>query len=220
MQDFAGSTAVHLIGATGAFAALLHLGPRRGKYGPDGKPRAISGPRDAIAAGIGMVHQHFMLVPVFTVAENVILGDEAQLGTARGPLNVLDHRTARRKVREISERFGLPVDPDARIEDLPVGVQQRVEIVKALVRDAQTLILDEPTAVLTPQEIEDLFKVMDSLRKAGKSVELVTLDGEDHWLSSSKTRLQMLTSLVAFLEKHNPPDAPASGGPSPVSPRS
>ena len=148
--------------------------PDEGEIVVDGTPRRISGPRDAIAAGIGMVHQHFMLVPVFTVAENVILGDEAQLGTARGPVHVLDHRTARRKVREISERFGLPVDPDARIEDLPVGVQQRVEIVKALVRDAQTLILDEPTAVLTPQEIEDLFKVMDSLRKAGKSIVFIT----------------------------------------------
>ncbi|WP_034268509.1 ABC transporter ATP-binding protein [Actinospica robiniae] len=148
--------------------------PDEGEIVIDGTARAISGPRDAIAAGIGMVHQHFMLVPVFTVAENVILGDEAQLGTAKGPLNVLDHRTARRKVKEISERFGLPLDPDARIEDLPVGVQQRVEIVKALVRDAQTLILDEPTAVLTPQEIEDLFKVMDSLRKAGKSIVFIT----------------------------------------------
>ncbi|HWG23867.1 ABC transporter ATP-binding protein [Actinospica sp.] len=148
--------------------------PEEGEILVDGEVRKISGPRDAIAAGIGMVHQHFMLVPVFTVAENVILGDEAPLGTARGPLSVLDQRSARKKVKEVSERFGLPVDPDAVIEELPVGVQQRVEIVKALVRDAQTLILDEPTAVLTPQEIEDLFKVMDSLRKAGKSIVFIT----------------------------------------------
>ncbi|HTJ71286.1 MAG TPA: ABC transporter ATP-binding protein [Actinospica sp.] len=148
--------------------------PDEGEILVDGESREINGPRDAIAAGIGMVHQHFMLVPVFTVAENVILGDEAPLGAAKGPLAILDHRRARKQVKEISERFGLPVDPDARIEDLPVGVQQRVEIVKALVRDAQTLILDEPTAVLTPQEIEDLFKVMDSLRKAGKSIVFIT----------------------------------------------
>ncbi|MBR7830147.1 ABC transporter ATP-binding protein [Actinospica sp. MGRD01-02] len=148
--------------------------PEEGEIRVDGEVRKFTGPRDAIASGIGMVHQHFMLVPVFTVAENVILGDEAPLGTAKGPLGLLDQRRARKQVKEVSERFGLPVDPDALIEDLPVGVQQRVEIVKALVRDAQTLILDEPTAVLTPQEIEDLFKVMDSLRKAGKSIVFIT----------------------------------------------
>ena len=148
--------------------------PDEGEIFVDGAALTISGPRDAIAAGIGMVHQHFMLVPVFTVMENVILGDETQLGAASGPLKVLNRRSARAKVREISERYGLPVDPDAKIEDLPVGVQQRVEIVKALVRDAQTLILDEPTAVLTPQEIEDLFKVMNALRAAGKSIVFIT----------------------------------------------
>jgi len=148
--------------------------PEEGEILVDGAALSIGGPRDAIAAGIGMVHQHFMLVPVFTVMENVILGDEAPLGAASGPLKVLNRRAARKKVREISERYGLPVDPDAKIEDLPVGVQQRVEIVKALVRDAQTLILDEPTAVLTPQEIEDLFKVMNALRAAGKSIVFIT----------------------------------------------
>jgi len=148
--------------------------PEEGEILVDGVALSIGGPRDAIAAGIGMVHQHFMLVPVFTVMENVILGDEAPLGAASGPLKVLNRRAARNKVREVSERYGLPVDPDARIEDLPVGVQQRVEIVKALVRDAQTLILDEPTAVLTPQEIEDLFKVMNALRASGKSIVFIT----------------------------------------------
>jgi len=148
--------------------------PDEGEIVVDGTATRIGGPRDAIAAGIGMVHQHFMLVPVFTVMENVILGDEASLGATSGPFGVLSRRAARAKVREVSERYGLPVDPDARIEDLPVGVQQRVEIVKALVRDAQTLILDEPTAVLTPQEIEDLFTVMNALRAAGKSIVFIT----------------------------------------------
>jgi ABC-type uncharacterized transport system ATPase subunit len=140
----------------------------------DGEARSFQGPRDAIAAGIGMVHQHFMLVPVFTVAENVVLGDESVSAGFGGALGWLDRRKARRDVREVSERYGLPVNPDARIEDLPVGVQQRVEIVKALVREAQVLILDEPTAVLTPQEIDELFTVMNTLREAGKSIVFIT----------------------------------------------
>ena len=148
--------------------------PDEGEILVDGAATTINSPRDAIAHGVGMVHQHFMLVPVFTVAENVILGDETELGAKPGPLGILDRRRARKQVREVSERYGLPVDPDALVEDLPVGVQQRVEIVKALVRDAQTLILDEPTAVLTPQEIDDLFTVMNSLREAGKSIVFIT----------------------------------------------
>jgi simple sugar transport system ATP-binding protein len=148
--------------------------PEEGQILVDGEVKTVSSPRDAIANGIGMVHQHFMLVPVFTVAENIILGDESELGAHPGPLGLLDRRRARKHVREVSERYGLPVDPDALVGDLPVGVQQRVEIVKALVRDAQTLILDEPTAVLTPQEIEDLFVVMNSLREAGKSIVFIT----------------------------------------------
>ena len=119
----------------------------------DNKAVQFGSPKDAIAAGIGMVHQHFMLVPVFTVAENVTLGIEE---TRRAGL--LDRRKARKDVRELSRRYGLDVDPDALVEDLPVGIQQRVEIVKALVREATVLILDEPTAVLTPAETEDLFR--------------------------------------------------------------
>ncbi|MBS2961753.1 ABC transporter ATP-binding protein [Actinocrinis puniceicyclus] len=148
--------------------------PDEGEILVDGEVKRLQGPRDAIAAGIGMVHQHFMLVPVFTVAENVVLGDETVTAGFGGPLGWLDRRKARREVREVSERYGLPLDPDARIEDLPVGLQQRVEIVKALVRDAQVLILDEPTAVLTPQEIEELFTVMNTLREAGKSIVFIT----------------------------------------------
>jgi simple sugar transport system ATP-binding protein len=116
-----------------------------------------------------MVHQHFMLIPVFTVAENVELGHEQ---TRR--LGFLDRRRARRQVAEVSKRYGLEVPPDALVADLPVGVQQRVEIVKALMRDAKVLILDEPTAVLTPQETDDLMKVMRTLREGGTSIVFIT----------------------------------------------
>jgi general nucleoside transport system ATP-binding protein len=119
----------------------------------DGRPTRFTSPGDAIAAGLGMVHQHFMLVPVFTVTENVILGVEQ----VKGPLGILDRKRAAKTVREIGARHGLEVPPDAIVEELPVGVQQRVEIVKALYREARILILDEPTAVLTPQETEELF---------------------------------------------------------------
>jgi simple sugar transport system ATP-binding protein len=117
-----------------------------------------------------MVHQHFMLVPVFTVAENVMLGVEE----VHGSLGLLDRRRAAKKVRDISERYGLDIPPTALIEELPVGVQQRVEIVKALYREAEVLILDEPTAVLTPQETEELFEVMRSLKESGKSIIFIT----------------------------------------------
>ncbi|HEX9822879.1 MAG TPA: ABC transporter ATP-binding protein [Actinomycetota bacterium] len=135
----------------------------------DEGPVSFSSPGDAIAAGIGMVHQHFMLIPVFTVTENVMLGQEESRA-----LGLLDIKAAERRVREISNRYGLAVDPDALVEDLSVGAQQRVEIVKALYRDAELLILDEPTAVLTPQETEELFGVMRSLRESGKSIIFIT----------------------------------------------
>jgi general nucleoside transport system ATP-binding protein len=155
--------------------------PDEGEILLDDEPVAIHSPRDAIRAKVGMVHQHFMLVPVFTVAENVTLGAEPvrRLATpALGGLpsiglpsiGLLDRRQARREVRELSERFGLRVDPDALVEDLPVGVQQRVEIIKALLRDASVLVLDEPTAVLTPGETEDLFRIMRELREGGRSI--------------------------------------------------
>ncbi len=143
--------------------------PTEGRILIDGKPVAFSGPGDAVTAGIGMVHQHFMLIPVFTVAESVALGYEPTRG-----LGLLDLKTARAKVREISERFGFEIDPDARIEDLPVGAQQRVEIIKALSRDAEVLILDEPTAVLTPQETDELIEIMRQLKARGTSIVFIT----------------------------------------------
>ncbi len=143
--------------------------PDEGEILIDDVPVAFKGPGDAMAAGIGMVHQHFMLIPVFTVAENVMLGHEdIRAG------GFLDRRRARRDVQEISRRYNLAVPPDALVADLPVGVQQRVEIIKALSRDAHLLILDEPTAVLTPSETDELMAVMRRLRDAGTSIVFIT----------------------------------------------
>ena len=135
----------------------------------DDEVQHFAGPGDAIAAGIGMVHQHFMLVPVFTVAENVMLGNEAT-----GFAGSLDLDAARERVQEISQRFGFHVNPDSVVEDLPVGVQQRVEIIKALSRDAEVLVFDEPTAVLTPQETDELMGIMRQLKEAGKAIVFIT----------------------------------------------
>jgi simple sugar transport system ATP-binding protein len=141
----------------------------------DGEPVVLAGPGDAIAAGIGMVHQHFMLVPVFTVAENITLGTEVV-----GRLGRLDQGRAREAVSELADRFSIPVDPDAVVEDLPVGIQQRVEILKALYRDAKLLILDEPTAVLTPQEADDLFDAMRGLKESGRSIIFISHKLKEH----------------------------------------
>lgn len=135
----------------------------------DGKPVKFSSAGDAVAAGIGMVHQHFMLVPVFTVAESVALGYEPTK-----KLGLIDVKRARQHVIEVSERFGFDIDPDALIEDLPVGTQQKVEIVKALSRDASVLVLDEPTAVLTPQETDELMTIMRQLAEEGTSIIFIT----------------------------------------------
>jgi general nucleoside transport system ATP-binding protein len=132
--------------------------PDAGEILLDGQPVRFGSPKDALAKGIGMVHQHFMLVPTLTVAENLMLGAEET-----GPAGMLDLQRVRKRVRELGASYGLPVEPDALIRDLPVGLQQRVEILKALHRQARVLILDEPTAVLTPQEARDLFAVMRSL---------------------------------------------------------
>jgi ABC-type uncharacterized transport system ATPase subunit len=141
----------------------------------DGEELELRDPGDAIAAGIGMVHQHFMLIPVFTVAENIMLGVEETRGFGR-----LDRAKASAAVRELSERAGLPVDPDALVEDLSVGLQQRVEILKTLYRDARLLILDEPTAVLTPQEADDLFEAIRGFTAEGRSVIFISHKLREH----------------------------------------
>jgi simple sugar transport system ATP-binding protein len=142
--------------------------PDDGEIVFDGRPVQIHGPQDAIKLGIGMVHQHFMLIPPLTVAENIVLGNE----TARA--GVMDLDRAGRTVEELSKRFGLEVKPTERIADLSVGLQQRVEILKALYRGARLLILDEPTAVLTPQEIKGLFQIVRALVAEGNAVIFIT----------------------------------------------
>ena len=150
--------------------------PTSGKIFIDGKETTIGTPQKAIDLGIGMVHQHFMLIPPFSVTENIVLGMEDTKGV------VLDLKKSREKIVELSKRYGLSVDPDAKIEDISVGMQQRVEIIKVLYRGANTLILDEPTASLTPQEIVELMDIIKSLTKDGKSVILIT-----HKLKEIKT---------------------------------
>ncbi|CAN2212063.1 COG3845 ABC-type uncharacterized transport systems, ATPase components [Candidatus Nanopelagicaceae bacterium] len=145
------------------------LQPDRGTIAVDGKVITIHSPLDALAAGIGMVHQHFMLIPVFTVAENIVLGHEKS-----GKFGLLDLETARKEIKRVSDEYNFHVDPDALIEDLPVGIQQRVEIIRALIYDAKVLILDEPTAVLTPQETDELLRNLKKLRASGKAIVFIT----------------------------------------------
>ncbi|HET7677533.1 MAG TPA: ABC transporter ATP-binding protein [Candidatus Limnocylindrales bacterium] len=143
--------------------------PDEGEILLDGQRVEIAGPADAIARGINMVHQHFMLVPVLTVAENILLGEE----TMANPV-FLDRAEARRRIVELGKRFGFEVDPDAKVGSLSVGWQQRVEILKALYRDARILVLDEPTAVLTPQETDEIFSVLRRLADAGHSIVFIS----------------------------------------------
>ncbi len=164
-----------LLGENGAGKSTLMnmlyglLQPDSGEIVIDGEKVTITSPSDAIKHGIGMVHQHFMLVPVFTVAENIMLGRENT-----HPGGVLDRKKANALVTELSERYGFEVNPEALVEDIPVGVQQRVEIIKALTNDASVLILDEPTAVLTPAEIDELITVMRQLKENGTSIVFIT----------------------------------------------
>jgi simple sugar transport system ATP-binding protein len=159
-----------LLGENGAGKSTL-MNILYGLYKPDagevllnGKPVVFSSARDAIRSGIGMVHQHFMLIPVMTVAENIVLGVEPRSGL------LLDERAAEERVRELSQQYGLAVDPAALVSEITVGQEQRVEILKALYRGADLLILDEPTAVLTPQEAGELFQIIRSLQADGKSI--------------------------------------------------
>ncbi|MFI5713668.1 ABC transporter ATP-binding protein [Kribbella sp. NPDC051620] len=164
-----------LLGENGAGKSTLMnmlyglLQPDSGEILIDGEKVRITSPSDAIQHGIGMVHQHFMLIPVFTVAENIMLGRENT-----HPGGILDRKKADALVTELSERYGFEVDPEALVEDIPVGVQQRVEIIKALTNDAKVLILDEPTAVLTPAEIDELITVMRQLKDNGTSIVFIT----------------------------------------------
>lgn len=145
------------------------LQPDEGTISVDGKEITIHSPLDALAAGIGMVHQHFMLIPVFTVVENIVLGHEKTKG-----LGALDLESARKEILRVSAEYNFEIDPDALVEDLPVGLQQRVEIIRALIYDAKVLILDEPTAVLTPQETDELLRNMKKLKAKGTSIVFIT----------------------------------------------
>ena len=164
-----------LLGENGAGKSTLMnvvyglVRPDSGEIVYDGKPVHIGSPQDAIRLGIGMVHQHFMLIPPLTVAENVVLGHEIVTGPGG-----IDIRRSQAAVRELSRKYGLEVDPAAKIEDLSVGLQQRVEILKALYRGARLLILDEPTAVLTPQEVRGLFEIVRALVRDGAAVIFIT----------------------------------------------
>jgi len=162
-----------LLGENGAGKSTL-MNVLFGIYHPDegsiqvnGEPAAFKGPRDAVQAGLGMVHQHFMLIPRFTVTENVILGSE-------GSSLMLDRAAAEQRVGDLAIEYGLRVDPKARLEDLPVGLQQRVEILRALYQGSRILILDEPTALLTPQEVEELYQILERLRAAGGTIIFIT----------------------------------------------
>ncbi|CAN2217425.1 COG3845 ABC-type uncharacterized transport systems, ATPase components [Candidatus Nanopelagicaceae bacterium] len=171
-----GNGEIHaILGENGAGKSTLMnivyglLSPDEGTISVDGKVVSIDSPLDALAAGIGMVHQHFMLIPVFTVAENIVLGHEK----TKGP-GLLDLEAARKEILRVSAEFNFDIDPDALVENLPVGLQQRVEIIRALIYDAKVLILDEPTAVLTPQETDELLRNMKKLKERGTSIVFIT----------------------------------------------
>ena len=148
--------------------------PTQGEIRVNGLPVSFSSPKDAIAQGIGMVHQHFMLIPVFSVLENVVLGVERSQQSKLGLFGRLDRRSPTRKIQALAEQLGFNVDVQSRVVDLPIGVQQKVEIIKALYRNATVLILDEPTAVLTPPEVTELFNLLRSLAAQGLAIILIT----------------------------------------------
>ena len=166
----------------------------RGEIRIQGRPARFRGPADALRSGLGMVHQHFMLVKPFTVAENILLGSEGA-----GALGRLPRAAAARRIREVSELYGLQVEPEARVESLPVGVQQRVEILRVLMHGAEILIFDEPTAVLTPQEASEFFAVLSRLREAGKTVLLITHKLDEVMAVSSRVTVMRAGRVVSAL---------------------
>lgn len=195
-----------IVGENGAGKSTL-MNQLYGLYHPDegeiyinGNKVEIKGPKDAIKNGIGMVHQHFMLVDTLTVAENIVLGSEPIKG-----LN-FDLNKARKEVQELSEKYGLYVDVDAKIEDISVGMQQRVEILKTLYRGANIIILDEPTAVLTPQEVEELFEIMRKLKNDGKTILFISHKLHEVMEISERITVMRLGKVTGELEtsKTNP----------------
>ena len=216
-----------LLGENGAGKSTL-MNILYGLYTPDegeirvrGKKVVMHSPRDAIAQGIGMVHQHFMLIPVMTVAENVVLADEPRQGGV-----LLDYAEAERRVRELAARFKFGIDPGARIENISVAQQQRVEILKALYRKADILILDEPTAVLTPQEANELFEILRGLIAEGLSVIFITHKLDEVLRSRTGSRRSVAASMVETIaaggcDRGRPrPDDGRTGGPAAASTRS
>src|SRR5256885_8982328 len=206
-----------LVGENGAGKSTLMnilyglIRPESGEILINGKPVHMAGPRHAIFLGIGMVHQHFMLIPVFSVGENIMLGREPVSGPG-----FYDHGRARKAISDLTKRYGLALDPDARMGDLPVGLQQRAEIVKVLYRGANILILDEPTGVLTPQETKELFVVLRDLVKSGKTIIFIShklkevLDISDRITVDRKsTRLNSSHLVISYavfcLKKKNAP---------------
>ncbi|MEA4960046.1 ABC transporter ATP-binding protein [Lutispora sp.] len=192
-----------LLGENGAGKSTL-MNILYGLYTPDegeifvkGKGVKINNPNIAISLGIGMVHQHFMLVPTFSVAENIVLGSEPKKGLA------LDMDKAISDVEELSKKYELKVDPRAKIQDISVGMQQRVEILKTLYRGAEILILDEPTAVLTPQEIEELGVILESLVRQGKSIILITHKLKEVMSMSDKVTIIRRGKVIDTLETSN-----------------
>lgn len=192
-----------LLGENGAGKSTLMnmiyglYSPSEGDILVNGQVVQIDDPNDAIRLGIGMVHQHFQLVPVLTVTENIMLGNESTKGL------FLDRRSARQRIMEISEQYGLQVNPDALVQDLSVGVQQRVEIIKALYRQANILILDEPSAVLTPQETEGLFEIMETLIERGVSIIFISHKLKEHLRICDRVQVLRLGKVVGEADPKN-----------------
>lgn len=202
-----------LLGENGAGKTTL-MNIVYGLYTPDegeifinGKQVEIQDPNDALAHGIGMVHQHFMLIPVMTVAENLMLGHEVTRGMPLGPLSRVDRRRVSKEITALAEEHGLPIEPDAYVQELSVGQQQRVEILKALYRGADILIMDEPTAVLTPQETEELFAVLRSLVDQGKSIIFITHKLKEVLKVADRITVLRDGSVVGITEPQNTTEA-------------